>query len=118
MSGPQIFSQPIPKETIQRLIDEEFGDMVKFVVDLNRRLICAGGGLHSDEEQMLLDDGSSQTDLWGANFYPERLPEDRIEYTSMINIRPQEGNLKQEIASTTIRGRVEEMARHYFGAMG
>ena len=69
MSKPEIFHQPIPKETIERLAREEFDDMIKFIVDLDKRIMCAGGGLHSDEEQMLLDQGSSQTDLWGRNYY-------------------------------------------------
>ena len=69
MSKPEIFRAPIPKMTTQRLAEEEFEDMVKFVVDLERRVICAGGGLHSDEERLLLEDGSKQEHLWGGNYY-------------------------------------------------
>jgi hypothetical protein len=70
MSAPKYFDEPIPETEIQRLMDEEFDDMVKFVVDLEQRVICAGGGFHSDEEEILLEKGSQQQNLWGANYYP------------------------------------------------
>ena len=48
----------------------QFGDMVKAVVDIERRVMAIGGSLHSDEEALLLDDGSRQSDLRGVNLYP------------------------------------------------
>jgi hypothetical protein len=116
MSKPEIHRDPLSKETIQRLADDEFGNMVKFVVDLEREVICAGGGLHSDEEGMLLDDGSRQTNLWGANFYLDRPAGKRLVYTSMINIRPSDGNTKQEIMSPELRDRVRALADRFFEA--
>lgn len=114
MSKPEIFEKPLPKATIKRLADESFGDMVKFVVDLERRVIGAGGGLHADAEQLLLEHGSSQQDLWGANYYLDLSGEERFIYRSMINIRPGDGNTRQEISSPEIRQRVRELAVHYF----
>ncbi len=114
MSKPEIFRQPLTKETIERLANEEFGDMIKFVVDLDQRIICAGGGLHSDEEQMLLEAGSSQPALWGGNYYWQDVSEQRFEYTSMINVRPEEGNKTQEVQSAALRQRIRDVAAHYF----
>jgi hypothetical protein len=114
MGKPEIFKAPLSKTTIQRLADEEFGDMVKYVVDLDRRMICAGGGLHSDEEAMLLENGSAQTHLWGANFYLERPYERRYEFTSMINIRPGDGNRSQAIASPDLCRTVAATADYFF----
>lgn len=114
MSKPEIFHQPIPKVTIERLAREEFEDMIKFVVDLERRIICAGGGLHSDEEQMLLDEGSSQQSLWGGNYYWQDGSEQRFEYTSMINVRPDDGNTTQQIQSAELRKRIRELAEYFF----
>lgn len=48
----------------------QFGDMLKAVVDVRRRVMAVGGELHSDEEAALLEDGSRQQDLWGTNVYP------------------------------------------------
>ena len=66
--------------------------LVKAVVDCRRRIMAVGGGLHSDEEQLLLDDGSTQKELWGINLYLDEGSESWIEFDSMINLRPSFGN--------------------------
>jgi hypothetical protein len=45
------------------------GDTVKPVVDVKRSIIAIGGELHADAEALLLEQGSDQKNLWGANFY-------------------------------------------------
>jgi hypothetical protein len=83
--------------------------MVKYVVDVERRLAAVGGELHADAEQLLLQSGSRQADLWGANYYPGRGPEECIEYTSLINIRPAQGNRGMLIADSGLRAKVQEI---------
>src|SRR5438105_143045 len=117
MSHPELFDQPIPRETTRRLALESFEEMVKFVVDLERRVIAVGGGLHSDEEQMLLDHGSAQQNLWGANYYLDDTTDRRFEYTSMINIRPADGNAFQEIKSEELRKKVRALAEYFFESL-
>ena len=114
MSKPEIFRKPIPRSTTERLAQEEFEDMVKFVVDLDRKIICAGGGLHSNEEILLLEDGSIQEQLWDGNYYLNDASEKRFEYTSMINLRPKQGNMSQEIQSPDIRRQVRQLGWHFF----
>ena len=49
--------------TIKELKDTaslRFGDMVKAVVDINKEIMAIGGELHADEEEFLLQLGSSQ----------------------------------------------------------
>lgn len=114
--APEIFSTPLSSDTVQRLADETFGDMVKFVVDLEQRIICAGGGLHSDEEEVLLQAGSRQENLWGGNYFPGSPAEARLEYTSMINVRTAQHNPSQEIQSPTVKEQVRLLALHFFEA--
>jgi hypothetical protein len=57
----------------------------------------------------LLEGGSRQTDLWGANYYPGKGREECIEYTSLINIRPAQGNRSMLIADPSARERVREI---------
>ena len=83
-----------------------FGDMIKAVVDLERRSMVVGGELHSDEEAMLLDDGSTQSNLWGINLYPGDRGEGFIEFDSMINVRPAQGNPSRDVADGSIRDRI------------
>jgi hypothetical protein len=101
---------------LSRLVASTFGDMVKYVVDLERQVIAIGGQLHADAEGILLVDGSAQSDLWGANYYPGRGPEACIEFTSMINIRPAQGNLAMEIQDPTTRERLRELTFRLVGA--
>ena len=62
------------------------------VVDVDRRIMAVGGELHADEEAVLLEQGSEQRCLWGINIYPDVPRDDRVEFDSMINIRPAQGN--------------------------
>jgi len=104
-----IVERRIEPAELTRLVLLHFEDMVKFVVDVERRMAAVGGELHADAEQILLQAGSRQTDLWGANYYPGRGPEECIEYTSLINIRPAQGNRSMLIADSGLRARVREI---------
>jgi len=102
----QIVRKKILRSTLTALAEEQFGDMVKAVVDVGRGVIAIGGELHSDEEAALLDDGSRQKDLWGINLYPAEPDEDWIEYDSMINVRPAQGNRSREVEDQGLRKRI------------
>jgi len=94
---------------LRRLVDLFFEDMVKYVVDISRGVAAVGGEMHADAEEALLEDGSRQPDLWGANYYPGRGREGCIEYTSLINIRPAQDNRSMEIRDPAIRERVRDL---------
>ncbi len=104
-----LLDRRIEPAELARLVGAFFEDMVKYVVDLNRRVIAIGGELHADAEQLLLADGSRQPDLWGANYYPGRGRDGCIEYTSLINIRPSQGNRSMLIADPTVRDQVRDL---------
>lgn len=88
---------------------EHFGDMVKAVVDTNLRRVALGGGLHSDEEAALLEQGSTQADLWGINIYPEKPRPEWIEFDSMINIRPRVGNRSRGVEDAGTQQLIREI---------
>jgi hypothetical protein len=94
---------------LRRLVAAHFEDMVKYVVDVQRGVAAVGGELHADEEAVLLEHGSRQDDLWGANYYPGKGEADCIEYTSLINIRPARGNGSMLIQDEAVRARVREI---------
>jgi hypothetical protein len=101
--------------TLRVLVDRFFEDMVKFVVDVEREIIAVGGELHADAEALLLDAGSRQEALWGANYFPRRGAADCIEFTSLINIRPAQGNRSMEIQDESVRARVRELTLRLIG---
>ena len=92
---------------IQDLL-EEYPDMIKIVVDIRRKILAGGGEMHADCEEALLDNGSDQDDLWGANWIPNN---QTIEFESLINIRPRDGNRSMIIQSNDIRQQVESVTR-------
>jgi uncharacterized protein DUF5674 len=108
-------NQRIEPAELRRLVDLFFEDMVKCVVDVERGVVAVGGEMHADAEQALLEDGSRQRDLWGANYYPGRGREDCIEYTALINIRPAQGNRSMEIQEPTVRERVRQLTSALIG---
>ncbi len=65
--------------------------------------------MHSDAKELLLESGSRQSDLWGANYYPGRGEQECIEYTSLINIRPATGNRGMLIEDPALRARVRDL---------
>lgn len=94
---------------LRSLAQGQFGDYVKAVVDIGRGVMAVGGELHSDEEALLLDDGAEQQDLWGINIYPDRDRCDRIEFDSLINLRPYHGNRTRGVDDPVRRQRVIEV---------
>ena len=108
----------IEPAALRRLVDLFFEDMVKYVVDVERGVAAVGGEMHADGEQVLLDDGSRQADLWGANYYPGRGREECIEYTALINIRPAQGNRSMEIQDPAVRDRVRRLTLALIGEGG
>ena len=83
-----------------------FDSLVKAVVDVKKEIMAVDAELHADEEQLLLKNGSRQTDLWGINIYPDEKDEKFIEFDSMINIRPYQSNRTRRIDDPKIREKV------------
>ena len=105
----RIIKQKISPEELKSMAKANYGDMVKGVVDIQKKVLALGGELHADAEGVLLKNGSRQEDLWGFNIFPDREKEKRIEYTSLINIRPSHENFKIEIQSLDLRSRVKSV---------
>ena len=107
--GIKIYKTKVNLEEVKTIAQSVFGDMAKGVIDVRRKVLALGGELHADAEAVLLKDGSVQEDLWGFNIYPGRSKDDRIEYTSLINIRPKQGNLQTEVKDEGIRRQIKSV---------
>ncbi len=106
----KIIKEKISKDELKKLAKESFGEMFKIVVDIERKILAAGGELHADAVEKLLEGGSKGKNLWGANFYPFKDIEKRIEYSALINIRPEQDNRKMEIEDKEIRDKIKQIA--------
>lgn len=91
------------------MASEGFGNMVKATADLNKEILAVDAELHSDLEALLLDSGSQQKDLWGINLYPDLQGDEFIEFDSMINVRPSQGNHSRGVEDAGTRKRIVEV---------
>lgn len=113
--GIVITDRRIEANTLRALRDQWFGDMVKLVVDVSRGLVAAGGELHADAEALLLEHGSRQTDLCGANYMPGAGPEHCLELTALINIRPAQGNRSMVVQDPLVAARIDAIVSDLVG---
>lgn len=104
-----IIRDPITRAALREMAPAQFGDFVKAVVDVERGTLALGGELHADGETLLLEDGSKQEQLWGINLYPDG--DELVEFDSMINIRPSQGNRSRGVQDAGVRERILEIAR-------
>ncbi len=101
-----IITDHLTLKELQKLADNLFGNMIKAVVDTDREILAIDAELHADLEALLLEDGSSQKSLWGINLYPQAPENELIEFDSMINIRPSEGNRSRGVGNEEIRQKI------------
>lgn len=66
-----IIREPATSEQIEQMAETYFGLRIKLAVDIAREIIAGGGELHADCEQILLEDGSQQQDIWGADWFTQ-----------------------------------------------
>lgn len=79
---------------------------VKLAVDVERKILAGGGELHSDCEGVLLENGSSQENVWGADWLPFT---QAVTYESLINIRPRQNNFGLEVQDENLREKIKEV---------
>ena len=91
------------------MAEDQFGDWIKAVVDLAQGSMAVGGDLHADDEALLIEHGSSQQDLWGINLYLDEEGPNWVEFDSMINIRPGQGNRSRGVDDERTRERIRAL---------
>lgn len=87
---------------------EKLETYVKVAVDVDRAILAGGGGMHADCEEVLLENGSMQTNVWGADWLPKT---QQVTFESLINIRPRENNPAMTILDAELRAKVEKIVR-------
>lgn len=85
---------------------EVFGDFIKLAVDVERNILAGGGKLHADCEAVLLESGSQQDNVWGADWNPFT---QELRYEALMNIRPRMGNRSMVIQDPVLRERVAKV---------
>ena len=103
----RIVKMPMKKAELAEIAKEEFGDVVKAVVDTEQGIMAIGGELHADEEVELTDkENSKRENTWGINLYPKRSGDDWLEFDSMINLKPHYGNCSRDVEDQEVREKI------------
>ena len=106
----RIVKNPITVSELKEVADNQFGDLVKAVVDIAQEIIALGGELHSDEEVLLVEEaGSRREDTWGINIFPEKSQDEWIEFDSMINLKPHFGNRSRDVENQETREKIRSI---------
>jgi hypothetical protein len=110
-----ILQNKIKVAELQSMAKLMFGNLVKAVVDVERNVMAVDAELHADEEGLLLENGSKQEHLWGINIYPNLDPAgpDFIEFDSMINLRPSQGNRSRGVDDPEIRRKIISIVNNW-----
>jgi hypothetical protein len=101
-----IQEQATPEQITEML--SEYETLIKLAVDVEREILAGGGEWHADCEEALLNDGSLQENVWGADWIPKR---QEVGFDSLINIRPSQGNFRTELQDPGLRKQIESIVR-------
>lgn len=104
-----IVREPVTLERVRELAEEWHGTLIKGVADVERGVLALGGEWHMDANNVLLADGSKQTDVWGFNIYPAESGEFVLEYISLINIRPAQNNTGMLLEDKSLQKAIKEL---------
>ena len=102
-----IVYKKISLDTLKSMSEKMFGGLIKAVVDVEKEIMVVDSELHADEENLLLENGSDQENLWGINIYPDQIENEKwIEFDSMINLRPSWGNKSRGVDDQMMREKI------------
>ena len=107
-----VVENKISLKELKKISERSFGGLVKEVVDVEKRIMVVDAELHADQEAFLLKRGSKQVDLWGINIYPSENEKDRIEFDSIINIRPNQDNTSRKVENKEIREKIKKIVNN------
>jgi len=99
----KIIDKKITESELREIAKDFYIDMIKGVADVERGILAMGGEYHMDANAILIENGSRQQNVWGFNWYFDRTGDERIEYVSLINIRPAQGNRSMEVQNASLR---------------
>lgn len=109
----KIIDKKISEFELQEIAKDFYGEMIKGVVDIEREIIAMGGEYHMDANEVLIKNDSKQHNVWGFNWYFNKKGDERIEYVSLINIRPAQGNRVMEVQDKSLRDKMKSIILKY-----
>jgi len=106
----RIVKNKISRVELKALAHEQYGDIIKAVIDIEQNIMGVGGELHIDIQSLLIEQENSQgQDTWGINLYLEKVGDNFIEFDSMINLKPLLGNKTRGVENIELQDKIKEI---------
>ena len=109
----KIIDKKISESELREIAKDFYVEMVKGVVDIEREILAMGGEYHMDANNVLIENDSKQQNVWGFNWYFDKSGDERIEYISLINIRPKQGNRVMEVQDASLCDKMKSVILKY-----
>lgn len=105
----QIIHEKVTLDELKQMSEKMYNRLVKAVVDVENNIMAIDSEMHADAEMLLLEEGSQQENLWGINLYPDLSSDDWIEFDSIINIRPAQGNRTRGVDDKALQNKIKQI---------
>lgn len=106
----KIVKDSITCEELRALAHEQYGDLIKAVVDVAQGIMGVGGELHIDIQSLLIEKAGSRGDTtWGINLYLDKTDDEFVEFDSMVNLKPLIGNRTRGVDDETVRTLIRDI---------
>jgi len=106
----KIIKEKIAKQELIDMAKDNYGDMIKGVVDIEKEIMAIGGEFHSDASVILVEqERSNQENIWGINIYPGKEKNEWLEFNSLVNVKPLKNNRDAEIESEEIKDKIKNI---------
>jgi hypothetical protein len=87
---------------------EIYPDYIKTVMDIEKEILAVGGEYHIDCEEVLVQSGSKQENLYGGGY---RVSTREVEYMAMSNYKPALDKNTYEIMSAEVRNKLLDLTK-------
>src|SRR3989344_7083731 len=104
-----ILDKPPTPQQLEKM-QEEYPGFIKVVADLEKGIIVGGGEFHIDGEEILVQNGSHRTNLWGGGY---NLEGNKVAFGAMTNLKPFQNHATYEIAPPELREQFETLVRRF-----
>src|SRR3990167_8882030 len=106
----RIIKDKTSREELKALAHEQYGDIIKAVVDVDQEIMGVGGELHIDIQSLMIEKENAQgQNTWGINLYLDKTGEDFIEFDSMINLKPTLGNKTRSVENPELQDKIRKI---------
>ncbi|HEY4514437.1 MAG TPA: DUF5674 family protein [Candidatus Paceibacterota bacterium] len=105
----QVVTDTIDSDDLREIAEEFYRSMIKGAIDIEKSIVAFGGEYHIDASNRLSEMGAQSKDIWGFNIRLDAPRDSWVEYTALINIKPEAGNRDMIISDAATREKIKKI---------